>query len=251
MGQPANSNQDHDIPGPQRNDTMNQFVNGLAAIGQDQVLQGQINNQLTGVRRDPQPTTASDLSLVADLTPGVNVLKATVQSIVGVDLFTQKEVSRVGNAAMAGLGLIPAGGFTRAAGGLARAETAALRGAAEGTVESLNGLNFYKMADSRQAMQYIRDLTYYYRANGGPGISMLTMDTKGMIGGELNTINGSISLNMSVPLEFRAGFRAEELLHFQQLNERGLIGTMLTPAPRLELATEAAQKLLNNGFRAH
>lgn len=56
---------------------------------------------------------------------------------------------------------------------------------------------------------------------------------------------------MSVPLEYRAGFRAEELLHFQQLNEGGLLGTMLTPAQRLGLETEAAQKLLNNGFRAH
>ena len=45
--------------------------------------------------------------------------------------------------------------------------------------------------------------------------------------------------------------RAEELLHFQQVNERGLLGNMLTPAQRLELETEAAQTLLNNGFRAH
>ena len=79
---------------------------------------------------------------------------------------------------------------------------------------------------------------------------MVTMDAKGMIGGE-TALDGSIELNMSVPLEYRAGFRAEELLHFQQLNEGGLLGTTLTPAQRLELEVEAAQKLLNNGFKAH
>jgi len=56
---------------------------------------------------------------------------------------------------------------------------------------------------------------------------------------------------MSVSLEYRAGFRAEELFHFQQLSKRGWLGRELTGAEIHELENETAHLLLNSGFQAH
>ena len=104
------------------------------------------------------------------------------------------------------------------------------------------------MADSSQAMQTIRELSAYNAENGGSAIRMLAMDTTGVAGGEIDTIPGAIKLNMTVPLEYRAGFRAEELFHFKQLSERGWLGRELTGPEIEELEHEAAKFLLNSGF---
>ena len=44
-------------------------------------------------------------------------------------------------------------------------------------------------------MQTIRQLSAYHIENGGGPIRMLTMDTTGAIGGEIDTITGGIKLN--------------------------------------------------------
>ena len=55
---------------------------------------------------------------------------------------------------------------------------------------------------------------------------------------------------MSVPLKYRAGFRAEECLHFKPVHERGWIGRELSADEILGLDNEAFEMLINAGFKA-
>jgi hypothetical protein len=68
------------------------------------------------------------------------------------------------------------------------------------------------------------------------------------LGGEFDTVSGSIKLNMDIPLQYRAGFRAEELFHFYQVHSGGLLGRELSGLQIEGFENEVVGELLNNGF---